>query len=888
MKYLIASDLHLGNGGRYDIFAGADALPALLAEVAPQHLIVNGDGFDFLLDDEPIDQLVVGRAVRQAEAIAEHNADVLAAWGRCPKVTIRLGNHDVELAVPRVQAVFAAAIQRGGDAEVAFELGDAVSPIVVRGARILVTHGEHDDVANRIQYQRLRGAHTADAPEGTRGSARPFRYPPGSHLVKDGLNWVKSELGARFADLAKPDFQGGALATAFLWPEQTAAKLRALFPSLAARYVRAWATTPRPFDEGDGLDVDANDDLDAIAGAAALEMYARAHQFIAGEAAERFLSFEATNAERREAKRLLRKFDCDAVVMGHSHAARFLAEPGLTYLNSGTWIPLVQMPPADAPRAEWQVFLQRLRSDPQMTGEAQRYLTTRFTAVAVDEAPLGARLSLVEWLDGALLTHDSTEVSRQRAPAFHAPRREADPGTYTPLLADPEGAPFADMGLPLPRQFGVDAVPEPDDPRNKLLGPGTDANDVGAAHWGLIVPADRRAAFEEALQPLLALRASQMGVAPKVFEVAPGDAHDAKSALRWVEAEYTSIDWEERPEYLLIAGDLHEVPHALHKALSTQAMVGRIAFTRPDAARTPWLAGYGAYASKVATYATRTRRDGAELLYFGVEDGTAATRTGTRTLLDPSYDRFAGRVRERPHRFSAVHRIEGDGLGAPCPEDLLDHPAVHGRNLLVTLSHGVGFTNASSERFAQQGAMSFGYERLTASDLEASTFLPGGLWVYIACFGAGTPTDSDYQTWLDKLDATGRGGRAVLQTLSETPFVAALPQAALANPNGPLGVVGHIDLAWTSAMQDRTVPDSPLAGHARYDALLEQQERVGHYAPRTFGLSLRALDHGVRRMNDRLVDDVRQGRPYENPNLWLAHEDLRNYVLLGDPAARLG
>ena len=30
MRTLIVSDLHLGNGGEYDVFAGGDALPALL------------------------------------------------------------------------------------------------------------------------------------------------------------------------------------------------------------------------------------------------------------------------------------------------------------------------------------------------------------------------------------------------------------------------------------------------------------------------------------------------------------------------------------------------------------------------------------------------------------------------------------------------------------------------------------------------------------------------------------------------------------------------------------------------------------------------------------------------------------------------------------------
>src|SRR4029079_2396424 len=41
-----------------------------------------------------------------------------------------------------------------------------------------------------------------------------------------------------------------------------------------------------------------------------------------------------------------------------------------------------------------------------------------------------------------------------------------------------------------------------------------------------------------------------------------------------------------------------------------------------------------------------------------------------------------------------------------------------------------------------------------------------------------------------------------LPRLWDRPFIAALPQAALANPRGPLAVMAHIDLAWTYSFQD--------------------------------------------------------------------------------------
>ena len=82
MRTLILSDLHLGNGGDYDIFAGADSLPELLGRFVspPTRVILNGDSMDFLLNEGPL-QLDASRAARQAESIAssESTAPILKA-----------------------------------------------------------------------------------------------------------------------------------------------------------------------------------------------------------------------------------------------------------------------------------------------------------------------------------------------------------------------------------------------------------------------------------------------------------------------------------------------------------------------------------------------------------------------------------------------------------------------------------------------------------------------------------------------------------------------------------------------------------------------------------------------------------------------------------------
>lgn len=109
-KILIVSDLHLGNGGSYDIFAGGSRCQHCSARLLKKNhtVIFNGDSVDFLMNEDPL-ELDEARAVHQAEqtfaapataAVLHALGEVLAAGG---EVVIRLGNHDIELALDGVQ-----------------------------------------------------------------------------------------------------------------------------------------------------------------------------------------------------------------------------------------------------------------------------------------------------------------------------------------------------------------------------------------------------------------------------------------------------------------------------------------------------------------------------------------------------------------------------------------------------------------------------------------------------------------------------------------------------------------------------------------------------------------------------------------------------------------
>ena len=449
MRVLVVSDVHLGNGGVYDIYAGGAALPALIRrEAGPDlHLLLNGDAVDLLLNDDPLG-LALDRVIRAAEAIVRHpeTRAVLQAIGALLAVggeaTVRIGNHDVELAIPEVQATLRAATGQPPEiaARLRFEGGDAPGVLTVGGVRVLYTHGEHNDAWNRVAYDSLTD----------RARWSEFRHPPGSELVKNILNPLKRDYGMRFADLLKPDFHGAVMAGLAVDPSAVRVASPRAVAGLVARLLRQ-RLGPSTFGPGDEDGGDVLGPLEDIADAAglteeerellagllspgpatfsagdaeetatqkllkaALQAYARAHRSLAKGLAEAYFSLEPDALEWKEAKRLAGRYDAEVVLIGHTHAARFREAEGILYANTGTWIGLMRLPEADASNEEWTRFLTTLKANPGLDpalGPAVPVLT-RFTGVELHEDPAGgARVDLVEWRGEERVVLQSARVS---------------------------------------------------------------------------------------------------------------------------------------------------------------------------------------------------------------------------------------------------------------------------------------------------------------------------------------------------------------------------------------------------------------------------------------------------------------------------------------------
>jgi hypothetical protein len=467
------------------------------------------------------------------------------------------------------------------------------------------------------------------------------------------------------------------------------------------------------------------------------------------------------------------------------------------------------------------------------------------------------------------------------------------------LAHEDDGAPFLESGIP--EKAAWDAPkPELHMPDN-LLNMAGDPDSLEEQRWGVVIPdtseGKRLLSLIEPLQKLR--REEQKGRPIEVYHVPPGMSDIETIAWRKSVFEDHEKGQENWPRYLVVLGDLDGVSLEFQQVLTSDLMVGRIAF--------PTDQGYQAYVAKVLKWHNEPYKDdAARALLYTARDGTNATSIGYSALMKPSRERCERSINNGLFRAKDILEI-GRG-GEPSRADLFEQLRREEPAVLFSMSHGLGAPRGGwREPLKQrelQGAMSLGAgERLVAADAASGAFLPGGVWFFLACYGAGTPKESAYFHWLSELrDANVFSGRvdsvlAGLPKPGDRPFIAALPQAALANPDGPLAVMGHIDLAWTYSFQDagQSVTNRPERFQGIFRALLDgKRAGTAYHELLRFGTQS-AVDLSTRyNRSETAKRAVAQGSAAEDParaveraSLWMLRHDLLGYVFLGDPAVRL-
>ena len=442
----VVSDLHLGGdprdpevpGGRgFRMCHQGDRLARFIDRLAGSlelvELIIAGDFVDFLAERPVVgeDWAPFHRDADEAAAIfalvaTEREPAVFQALKRLlaagHRLTILLGNHDLELSLPSVRAAMEQVLGagRGTGADLffvydneAYVVGDAI-----------IEHGNRADPANEVDHDALRSVRVLQSRRADSRRAAPFTPPVGSRIVASLMNPLKQRWP--FIDLLKPE--GAGMAPVLLAMDPAAA---ARLPRLLGLLVRAGAraglnrAAPSFGDEiaseeppGLGELVRAalpNDDAELLlgglsGGGSGAEIASGLPEWRADAAfaALRTLirddgTFDITaeqGGEYRRAAQAHLEAGFRWVIFGHTHRAVCEPMPGGVYLNSGTWADLMTVP-AELRGAERAAAKEAARAwlDDVHRGDLERWVRRRGTYVRLEvegERVLWAELRAVD------------------------------------------------------------------------------------------------------------------------------------------------------------------------------------------------------------------------------------------------------------------------------------------------------------------------------------------------------------------------------------------------------------------------------------------------------------------------------------------------------------
>jgi hypothetical protein len=405
-----------------------------------------------------------------------------------------------------------------------------------------------------------------------------------------------------------------------------------------------------------------------------------------------------------------------------------------------------------------------------------------------------------------------------------------------------------------------------------------DAGDPLQAGWIFLVAKNdpRRAEITEVLKPLAKHRGMEDPSAPLVF-----DAENQDSWAEWLQENYYARELEGKkvPQYVLMVGGPEVIPFHFQSLMDTIANVGRLEFDS--------LATLKQYIEKVIRLETTPKPAvKKEAILFAPDGG----------LNDPTYFSLKYMVKPLSDHIQKELKFKTTALmGDDATKQKLVSALAGARPALVyTASHGLGLTG---EPLGQQkrynGAICCQSRgKLTAEHLFGADdvpldkpFLEGAVFFQFACYGYGTPAQSDYAHWLDN----------VPQKYADADFIAALPKRLIGHPKGPIAYVGHLDTAFLHGFTDQDDPHIMDRWHARIQPFLHAVNQFLEVQPS--GLAMEDMNKKYSVYNVMLngvYDRLKRGTFKWTPeterrfvDTWIIRSDAQNYMIFGDPAASL-
>jgi hypothetical protein len=404
---------------------------------------------------------------------------------------------------------------------------------------------------------------------------------------------------------------------------------------------------------------------------------------------------------------------------------------------------------------------------------------------------------------------------------------------------------------------------------------GRDPERFDQVGWALIAADDIDPEIIKALAPLRDRRQSQAGdLYVELWGPASGvHANEDSQAFlirHGVDANDVA-DPDQLPYYVLLVGGPDEISFSFQSQLGVQRAVGRVHFDTP--------AEYAFYAANVvAGESSPLPVSGASKVHvFATRNpGDLPTALSASRLAAPLVQDLTGQagvtsdIGETATKDRLRKLLQGD--------EHLD--------LLFTATHGIG--QVGPHQRDVQGALVCqdwqgelhsdgrltGAEYLAGGDLDAGRRVSPTVVFSFGCYSAGTPHATDF------IDAPNPAASA------DPPFVARLAQRLLAHPlGGCLAFVGHVDRAWNlsflfKGVKPRILPFSSSLGAFLAGAPLGMAMEYVTLRYATTATELVNLLQKIRAWKF-VVDDR------ELAYLWLATNDAKNFLIVGDPAIRL-
>jgi hypothetical protein len=408
-----------------------------------------------------------------------------------------------------------------------------------------------------------------------------------------------------------------------------------------------------------------------------------------------------------------------------------------------------------------------------------------------------------------------------------------------------------------------------------------DPKSLASAGWCVIFAPNVKQEVKDALRPLLKHRSEQAG---KFYqEYAYQEGQTKEQFLQAHGADNGPADPKLVPYYVLLVGDLQTLPLQFQYDLDVQYAVARLHFEKAE--------DYTKYVEGVlAAERDEAVRPPRRLAFFAPSNEN--DRTTGRTLNDlvrPLAGKLAEDYRDWPQQHVFGPEARKERLG----------PLMGGAEraaLLMTATHGMRFSPGDSLQLSDQGALLCQEwvrppegevrpvpptEYFSASDVAADADLRGMIAFLFACYSVGTPATSDFDV------DTGESRIDNPQPIASQIFVSRLAQRLLAHPRGGcLAVLGHIDRAFTLSFSWSGDSQTQI-----FESVLGRLLDGFPIGAATEYINQRHAELAVSTTRDFLtwqsVGELSQSGTKDLARRLKASHDVRNFIVLGDPAVRL-